>query len=181
MRFPWFIHIKGVQLVHHPQLRLVVELLMQEADRHAPGKDLIVPRMVDCLLIFIIRAWLKETLQEGIVWQAALSNAGIARVLIKLHETPEYPWTVEHLAQIACMSRARFSKLFSTLIGKPPLAYVTQARMNLAVRLLRTTTDKVEAIALRSGYESIPAFGRAFRRHFGTSPGSYRRDFKIRT
>ncbi|MDA2890617.1 helix-turn-helix transcriptional regulator [Mycolicibacterium sp. BiH015] len=59
-------------------------------------------------------------------------------------------------------------------MGKTPVEYVTNWRMTVATKLLRTTTLSVEAVALQVGYDSSTAFSSAFRRHFAISPGRYR-------
>lgn len=76
------------------------------------------------------------------------------------------------------MSRAAFARRFTSLVGEPPLAYVTRWRMNLAAKLLRSTTISAERIAAEVGYESPTAFGNAFRRHLRVAPGQYRRASK---
>ncbi|MCG0577452.1 helix-turn-helix transcriptional regulator [Burkholderia cenocepacia] len=65
-------------------------------------------------------------------------------------------------------------------VGMPPLEYLTRWRMMLARRALRTDTEPLSAIALRIGYESDTAFGLAFRRHHGVSPGRYRTAMRAR-
>jgi transcriptional regulator GlxA family with amidase domain len=96
--------------------------------------------------------------------------------LALIHEAPEQKWTVEDLAGRAAISRAAFARRFASLVGEPPLTYVTRWRMNLAAKLLRTTATSAEQIAAAVGYESPTAFGNAFRRHLSVSPGRYRRD-----
>lgn len=81
---------------------------------------------------------------------------------------------VGDLASNVAMSRATFARRFSALVGESPHAYVTRWRMNLAARLLRTTSDSAERIAAIVGYDSPTAFGAAFRKHLSVSPGVYR-------
>jgi AraC-like DNA-binding protein len=73
------------------------------------------------------------------------------------------------------VSRATLARRFAQHVGEPPLAYLTQWRMQLAARRLRDTSESVEAIARRVGYSSEFAFNRAFARHRGVPPGRYRR------
>ena len=88
---------------------------------------------------------------------------------------PSYRWTVDELAKRVAMSRAAFARRFTSLVGEAPHAYVTRWRMNLAARLLRTTSSSAEQIAAQVGYESPTAFSVVFRRHLAVSPGKYRR------
>lgn len=73
------------------------------------------------------------------------------------------------------MSRSIFSERFARLTGVPPLLYLTRWRMQLALRWLREEKTSIGAVAERLGYESEPAFSRAFKRHIGVSPGHARR------
>jgi AraC-like DNA-binding protein len=55
------------------------------------------------------------------------------------------------------------------------MQYLAQWRMQLAAGRLATGTAKVAAIAGEVGYDSEPAFSRAFKRLMGVSPGAWRR------
>jgi AraC-like DNA-binding protein len=63
---------------------------------------------------------------------------------------------------------------FRSVLGLAPIRYLTDWRMHIAEDLLRTTTLPIAAIAPRVGYESEEAFSRAFKRHHGTAPSSWR-------
>jgi AraC-like DNA-binding protein len=73
------------------------------------------------------------------------------------------------------MSRSSFTERFTTLVGEPPLKYLTRWRVNLAARLLASPTISVAEVAERVGYDSEAAFSRAFKRHLGSAPTVYRR------
>ena len=60
-------------------------------------------------------------------------------------------------------------------IAEAPLGYLTQWRMQKAARLMLDGDATLAAIARAVGYETESAFGKAFRRHMGTSPGEYRK------
>ena len=56
------------------------------------------------------------------------------------------------------------------------MSYVTQWRTTVARHLLRSTDQSVEAVALSVGYQSLPAFTRAFKRYLGLAPAAWRAD-----
>jgi AraC-like DNA-binding protein len=99
----------------------------------------------------------------------------IGRVLGLLHERPGEPWTLEKLANEVHVSRATLARRFNDEVGKPPLAYLSSWRMQIAAHRLKHTTHTVESIAREVGYTSEYAFNRAFSRHRGEPPGRYRR------
>ena len=92
-----------------------------------------------------------------------------------MHAAPAEAWTVERLAATVGLSRSGFAARFQALVGEPPLHYLTQWRVLNAATLLTETTDTVEHIAARLGYESGPAFQKAFKRWQGVGPGAYPR------
>lgn len=63
---------------------------------------------------------------------------------------------------------------FVRLLGRPPIRYLTDRRLDLASGLLRTSDDGVAAVAQRVGYTSQEAFSRAFKRAFGQAPAHWR-------
>jgi transcriptional regulator GlxA family with amidase domain len=94
----------------------------------------------------------------------------------RLHAEPARAWTTTMLASTLAVSRATLSRRFPAAIGQSPGAYLTQWRMDLAAVRLRKTQDPIEVIAGAVGYQSVPAFTRAFTRSHGTTPGRYRAD-----
>ncbi|MEU6034155.1 AraC family transcriptional regulator [Actinomadura sp. NPDC047616] len=95
-----------------------------------------------------------------------------------IHQRPEHPWTIEELAARAGVSRATFAKRFTTVLGQPPMSYLTWWRMTVAARLLRGTDASLQTVAERCGYGSEYAFAKAFKREYGVPPGRYRRQLQ---
>jgi AraC-like DNA-binding protein len=83
-------------------------------------------------------------------------------------------WTVEQLAAEAGSSRSVLAERFKAILGKPPIQYLAELRVQLAGNLLADGTRSIAEIAGEVGYESEAAFSRAFKRHRGTSPGLWR-------
>lgn len=84
-------------------------------------------------------------------------------------------WTVSALARAAGLSRAAFARQFQRRFGVSPMRYLADLRMREAARLLSETDATLALIAAEVGYESEFAFSRAFKRHSGEAPGTYRR------
>ena len=66
-------------------------------------------------------------------------------------------------------------RMFSSLVGMPLSEYVRRRRMTVAAADVLGEGDLL-GIAVRYGYGSTEAFGRAFRSVHGVSPGDVRRD-----
>ncbi|MCX4734619.1 AraC family transcriptional regulator [Streptomyces sp. NBC_01363] len=160
----------------HPELSAAVQLLGSELENPRIGSDGIVPSLIDSLLLYILRAWLDDqppTAAQG--WAAALGDSAVAPALSAIHDDPSVQWTVESLAERAGLSRAAFARRFASLVGEPPMAYLTRWRMTTAARLLRESNASLTTVAARTGYGSEFSFARAFKREYGLAPGGYRR------
>ncbi|MGW0504385.1 AraC family transcriptional regulator [Micromonospora sp. NPDC003241] len=174
---PELIHLPA-HLGRHPELRATVDLLAGELERPRLGTDAVIPALLDTLLLHILRSWLDHKPAPGTVttgWAAALNDPATAAALRAIHSDLARPWTVATLAAEAGLSRAPFARRFTTLLGKPPLTYLTWWRMTTAARLLHETDTTLSGIAVRVGYTSEFAFATAFKRRYGTAPGRYRR------
>lgn len=167
---PGFVHVPA-RVGQHPSLRAAVDLLGTELGDPRAGTEAALPALIDMLLLYVLRAWLEEQ-PDG--WAAALRDPAIAVALHQIHRHPEKSWTVVDLAAVAGLSRAAFAKRFTTIVGQPPLAYLTWWRMTTAARLLRESDAPLRTIATRCGYASEYAFGKAFKREYDMSPGRYR-------
>ena len=100
-------------------------------------------------------------------WLAALHDPIVGRALMLLHASPAGSWTVASLARRVATSRTVLGERFAALLGRPPMRYLAQWRLQLAAHYLRTTGETLPEIAGRVGYESEAAFSRAFKRELG--------------
>lgn len=106
---------------------------------------------------------------------AALGDRRIHRACALIHGDLARRWTVEELARAVSLSRAAFARLFSEVTGVSPGRYLTACRLECAAERLHTSEASLAEIAAEVGYDSEFAFGRAFKRYHGASPGVYRK------
>ncbi|MGS1097339.1 helix-turn-helix transcriptional regulator (plasmid) [Aquamicrobium terrae] len=78
------------------------------------------------------------------------------------------------LAREVAMSRSAFVERFTTLVGTPPIRYLTIWRLQPARMHLTETRQTIAQLAHSVGYESEEAFNRAFKREFGMPPARWR-------
>jgi len=155
-------------------LHSTLRFITREAAELRPGGDVVITRLSDVLVVQAIRTWLESAPSTGHGWLAALRDAQLGRALAAIHREPARDWGVVSLAREAGLSRSAFSARFTGIVGEPVMAYLTGWRMHLAHLHLRDSTDPLPVVARRAGYHSEAAFGRAFKRTFGVSPGSVR-------
>ncbi|MFJ9210405.1 cupin domain-containing protein [Streptomyces sp. NPDC102264] len=156
----------------HLELRAAIDLLAGELDEVRPGSCVALPNLLDLLLVYMIRSWMTESTSGA--WPGALGDPVTSAALRALHSNPAAPWNNDRLAAEAGVSRPTLARRFTTLVGRPPMAYLTWWRVILAATLLRDTTETLATIAARVGYGSPYALSHAFAREFGTTPGRYR-------
>ena len=173
---PSLIHVKGKEGKGATWLQATVSQVLEELDSLSAGAQAVVTRLADILFIKAVRTYFEQnidTAQYG--WLAAIRDPHIGPALAQLHARPREAWTVASLARQVALSRSLFAERFAELVGEPPLRYLKRLRLNAAAMRLRSTNDKLSAIAADAGYESAAAFTKAFKRILRKTPGEYRR------
>ncbi len=139
------------------------------------GSSAVLGKLAELLFVDGVRRYL-ATLPEGQTgWLAGLRDRMVGRALALLHARFSHPWTTEELAREVGLSRSAFAERFTSLIGVPPMQYLTTWRLQLAAVRLRESTASTAQLASDVGYESDAAFSRAFKRAFGTTPAAWRK------
>src|SRR5439155_4030293 len=78
-----------------------------------PGSRAAVGRLIDVMLIHVMRAWLrvqKDDATDG--WLLALRDPVVAQAMNAIHQRPREPWTIESLAREVSVSRATLARRF---------------------------------------------------------------------
>lgn len=152
----------------------LVTLLDQEIVKDEPGQDVVLDRLLDLVLIAVLRAWFSRPEANSPAWYRAQGDPVVGRALRMIYSDPAHPWTVSALADRAGVSRAALARRFTELVGEPPLTFLTSWRLALAADLLREPDTTVDAVARKVGYGSGFALSTAFKRVRGVSPQQYR-------
>jgi AraC-like DNA-binding protein len=139
------------------------------------GSNTVITKLSELLFVEAVSQFVAGLPVERRGWLAGLRDPQIGRALGALHARPGEGWTAEALALEVGMSRSAFAERFTTLVGQPPMQYLTLWRMQLAAQLLRDGTTTLARVAFEVGYDSEAAFSRAFKRQFGSAPGVWRR------
>ncbi|PZX00684.1 AraC-like DNA-binding protein [Pseudomonas sp. 478] len=139
------------------------------------GSATVIAKLSELLFVEAVSQYVANLPAERRGWLAGLRDPHIGRALALLHARPTEGWTAEALALEVGMSRSVFAERFTALVGQPPMQYLTLWRMHVAAQHLREGRGNVAQIGFAVGYESEAAFSRAFKRQFGTSPGTWRR------
>jgi AraC-like DNA-binding protein len=134
----------------------------------------VLSRLSETLLVEAVRQY-SSTLANGSGgWLNGAKDPQIGRALALIHHNIGAQWSAESLAKEVAMSRSAFTDRFTTLVGMPPIRYLTAWRMQTAKLNLRQKPVPIAKLAHSVGYESEEAFSRAFKREFGVSPAHWR-------
>lgn len=152
----------------------LIGLLAEEIDRDEPGQDAMLDRLLDLLLITVLRAWFSRPEAEAPAWYRAQTDPLVGKALRLLHHNPAHPWTIATLAHELGLSRAALARRFTDLVGEPPMAWLTNYRLALAADLLLEPGATIGAVADHVGYSSAFALSTAFKRERGVSPREHR-------
>jgi AraC-like DNA-binding protein len=166
--FPQVVHVRG-----QGRLTTLVELVNEEARSDRPGREVVLARLLEVLLIEALRATAGPSAPPGLL--RGLADERLALALRRMHACPAQAWTVAELARAAALSRSTFFERFRREVGVAPMDYLKGWRMALAKDLLRGPRASVAQVAQRVGYGSASAFSVAFARHVGAPPTDYAR------
>jgi AraC-like DNA-binding protein len=126
-------------------------------------------------LITVFRKWWDTLLRLESEPYAEARKLRLERARKYITDNCREPLTLAQVARHAGFSRPYFSRIFKQTFGKGFERYLTEERLALAERLLRTSALPVGRVSSEAGFASPAHFSAAFRRSRGVSPLSYRR------
>jgi AraC-like DNA-binding protein len=152
-----------------------IRFSLAESAAQRAGAGTVLAKLSELMFVEAIRRHIETLPVEQTGWLAGLRDRFVGKALALMHAQPAQAWTVDELANRVGLSRSALAERFTTLLGAPPMHYLTRWRLQLAAELLRNGRKSVAAIAADVGYESEAAFNRAFKRELGLPPAAWRR------
>jgi AraC-like DNA-binding protein len=163
---PSLVHVRGIE-----RLSVLVRLVGEEASQRRSGRDLVLTRLVEVLLIEALRLTPSDDAPPGLL--RGLADARLAPAIRQMHGQLARSWTVAQLARTAALSRSAFFDRFTRTVGLRPMEYLLAWRMAVAKDLLRRHDLGIAEVAERVGYGSASTFSTAFSRYGGQPPSRY--------
>jgi len=127
---PAVVHLQGAE-----RLSILVRLVGEETGERRAGRDLVLTRLVEVLLIEALRAAPGDGAPPGLL--RGLADVQLAQAMRQMHGQLARAWTVAQLAKTAALSRSAFFERFTRTVGMPPMEYLLAWRMAVAKDLLR--------------------------------------------
>ncbi|OUR95766.1 hypothetical protein A9Q84_14790 [Halobacteriovorax marinus] len=173
-QLPSFIYISAEESIKNPKLANIIRLIIEEDMDDDIGHLIVQKRLIDILLVYILRYWVQQDAGNSKGWLAAIADEKIGKSLSLLHNSPAKKWTLDELSSLVGMSKTSFSRKFSQVVGESPMGYLSKWRIDLAAKLLLESDRSVAEISMEVGYESEYSFSRIFKSLKGLPPKKYR-------
>lgn len=133
------------------------------------------------------RAFCDKVESRGIVFQLLsrffkqgqskieMEDNRIAKTILYIRKHLNEAIELEKLAEISCLSKDHFIRLFKKELGTTPLQYINQKKIEKAQLLLITEKLAVKEIAFQLAFDDYSYFNRLFKKTTGVTPQEYRR------
>ena len=133
------------------------------------------------------RAFCDKVESRGIVFQLLsrffkqgqskieMEDNRIAKTVLYIRKHLNEAIELEKLAEISCLSKDHFIRLFKKELGTTPLQYINQKKIEKAQLLLITDDMSIKNVALNLAFEDYSYFNRLFKKITGVTPQEYRR------
>jgi len=150
----------------------ILDALFGEAFAQRCGRQHVVNRLFEVVIIIILRTLMNRSLADGGML-AGMAHPQLAKALLAFHEAPARAWSLDALASRAGMSRSHFAAMFHQIIGTTPADYLAKYRISIAQDMLRRD-QPIKLIAEKVGYSSSAALSRAFSGICGQTPRAWK-------
>ncbi len=81
---------------------------------------------------------------------------------------------IKTIASVANISSFHFHRIFKAYIGESAGSYISRLRMEYAAQKLQTSNHTLNQIAEKAGYQNQHSLSKAFKKHFGIRPSSFK-------
>lgn len=158
----------------------IFSTMLEENKRNLPGKYFLMQSYLVQLLLLLHRSitCAEEPSQKKAPTGRCFPSSGKKQMVeeiksyLKEHYTDKI--SLDGIAQNMYLSPIYISKIFKEETGVSPIHYLIELRLGKAARLLTETQLKIQDIATMTGYENVYHFSRLFKKHFNSSPKTYR-------
>ena len=155
-------------------LKTILRLINHEYNNMDPEHELAIKSYVNLLIINLFRT------QTTTFYKLKLKKNSKECEYIKQYVDENYSQKIklDDLASLAFMNKFYLVHEFKKYIGKTPINYLVDRRVEASKELLSSTNLSIEKIAEKAGFSSQSYFNQVFKKKVGTSPTQFRRSSK---
>lgn len=160
------LHLRARDLA---QCEALISSMAHEIEGQLPGFQAALTGLLIELMVFLSRKYSQTVSIKG---QALLR---LGEVIGALESDFKRVWTLNDLAEKACMSSSNLLVVFKEATGTSPIDYLIGIRLRNAAELLRSTDQSITEISFNTGFKDSNYFTRQFHKRYGISPSKYRK------
>jgi AraC-like DNA-binding protein len=154
------------------QMNTIVEAILQ-CNKEGLLKRLFLEAKVLDLLLLQIESFFPLAPTQSSIKEYDVEKLYQAKHIIEQHLAN--PYSLRELSRQVGLNEFKLKKGFKTLFGYSVFGYLHELRMQEAKRLLLDHKKSIEQVAHYCGYQYVQHFSTAFKKKYGTTPGSIRR------
>ena len=102
-------------------------------------------------------------------------QAQLQMMMQYIHQNYAEAISLEDISNSVNVSKSTALNIFTRYLNDTPVNYLVSVRLKKAAELLKSTENKIDFIAMETGFESDAYFCRCFKKNFGMTPGMYRK------
>ena len=164
---PCVIHLSGEQMQ-------IMCQHFQMAERYSEKTGFLSEKLLESSVLQLVMM-LMEYVDQDFIIKGETVEPSIVEVLKFIDGNYQENITLDHMAQIAHMSKYHFCRTFRSVTGTTPLNYVNTVRLTRVHNLLINTTESIDEIARNTGLSSYVNLARVFKKVYGVSPRTFRK------
>lgn len=150
----------------------IFELIQNEVNLKSAASNMLIERLTSILFFYLIRHIFNQPSNDKIQLWKLFNDPILYPLILEIVSHPEQDWSLEYMAQQCHISRANFSKRFTSVAGFSATKFVLYYRIQLAQKLLSEGVP-LQDCAEQVGYQSLAAFTRAFQRVTQKNPSQF--------
>jgi AraC-like DNA-binding protein len=162
---------------NHRAIRRAITTIIDESNSQLPGREGVIRRTTDLMVIEMIRYILKKQLfvEQLATNSTYFNDPRLINIFAYIKNHLDGDLSNKNLASVANVSEDYVGQYFKMLTGINPQDYIEYQRMEQAVNLLRTSKKSIRDIGSSVGYKDTAYFCRRFKMMFGIPAGKMRR------
>jgi len=159
----------GLELPHHdPNIYQTKPWMDKKPVYNFPGHQLESEAIIQQLISGFISGYSPINMNLNLKYK-------LQEILTFIHSNLQNDIRITQLAEISCLSKDHFTRIFKQIFGISPVEFIIRKRIEKSQYLLLTTNWTIARIIEETNFKNPPYFSRMFKKYTSLTPGEYRR------